>query len=78
MPRQPLPSDSGAPINDIEVGHRLRALRASRGLSIRALAEQSNLKRQHFEPDRKPAHVSKREHPFSSCPNPEVPISTFF
>lgn len=43
MPRQPLPSDSGVPIDDIEVGHRLRALRASRGLSIRALAEQSSL-----------------------------------
>lgn len=34
---------SSQPFSDINVGHRLRELRAQRGISIRALAEQSGL-----------------------------------
>ena len=78
MPRQPLPSDSGVPINDIEVGHRLRALRASRGLSIHALAEQSSLNVNTLsliENQRTSPSVSTLQQLAQTL---QVPISTFF
>jgi transcriptional regulator with XRE-family HTH domain len=37
------PAASGLPFDEIDVGGRLRELRASRGLSLRALAEKSGL-----------------------------------
>jgi len=46
MVKQPIPNDiaiTGAPMDEINVGQRLRELRASRGFSIRALAEKSGL-----------------------------------
>jgi transcriptional regulator with XRE-family HTH domain len=46
MPKNSPSKDSafpGAPVDEIEVGRRLRELRGARGLSIRALAEKSGL-----------------------------------
>jgi len=46
MAKHPLPHDSAPPRlphNEIEVGSRLRELRTTRGLSIRALAQKSGL-----------------------------------
>ncbi len=46
MTKQPVPKDAIAednPTDDIDVGRRLRELRATRGLSMRALAKQSGL-----------------------------------
>lgn len=78
MPRQTLPNNSGIHINDIEVGHRLREVRSSRGLSIRALAEQSGLNVNTLsliENQRTSPSVSTLQQLAQSL---QVPISTFF
>jgi transcriptional regulator with XRE-family HTH domain len=72
------PAAIGLPTEEINVGERLRALRASRGLSLRALATQSNLnvntlsliENQHTSPS-----VSTLQQLAKTL---QVPISSFF
>ncbi len=72
------PFTSSLPLNEIDVGRRLRELRAARGLSLRALAEQSGLnvntlsliENRHSSPS-----VSTLQQLAQTL---QIPISTFF
>jgi DNA-binding XRE family transcriptional regulator len=81
MPKRSLPDESNlpkVPEYEIEVGRRLRELRASRGLSIRALAEQSGLNVNTLsliENQRTSPSVSTLQQLAQSL---QVPISAFF
>ena len=58
------------PTAEIDVGRRLRELRAGRGLSIRSLAEPERIECKYPEPDRKPAYIPQCEHAFSNWRRP--------
>ena len=81
MAKRSIPNDpvaSGLPLDEINVGRRLRELRAGRGLSLRALAEKSSLNVNTLsliENQRTSPSVSTLQQLAQTL---QVPISSFF